>query len=332
MAKHDIGAAVETLRARIATLERRYGREAGSVTLLAVSKTKPPEAVRAALAAGQHAFGENHLQDAMTKVEALAGQGVSWHFIGAVQSNKTRPIAAHFDWVHGIEREKIATRLSAQRPADRGPLDVCIEVNVSREASKSGVSPADVEALARLIRGLPGLRLRGLMAIPRAAEDFETQRIPFRLLREILDDLNTKGLELDTLSMGMTADLEAAVAEGATIVRIGRGTPRPAGGDAECHHRVGAAAHHVEHRHGRRRDETDRGADGGRRGDRGRRRAAGVSGRLLHLAGVGAARQQQRPHSDDASAAVMKRGFRKASPLISASISSRSSRNSLDEG
>ena len=221
MAKHDIGAAVETLRARIATLERRYGREAGSVTLLAVSKTKPAEAVRAALAAGQHAFGENHLQDAMTKVEALAGQGVSWHFIGAVQSNKTRPIAAHFDWVHGIEREKIATRLSAQRPVDRGPLDVCIEVNASGEASKSGASPADVEALARQIRELPGLRLRGLMAIPRPAEDFEAQRTPFRLLREILDDLNAKGLELDTLSMGMTGDLEAAIAEGATIVRIG---------------------------------------------------------------------------------------------------------------
>ena len=221
MAKHDIRAAVETLRARIATLERRYGQDAGSVTLLAVSKTKPAEAVRAALAAGQHAFGENHLQDAMTKVEALAGQGVSWHFIGAVQSNKTRLIAAYFDWVHGIEREKIATRLSAQRPADRGPLDVCIEVNVSGEESKSGVAPADVEALARVVRELPGLRLRGLMAIPRPAEDFETQRIPFRLLREVLDDLNAKGLELDTLSMGMTADLEAAVAEGATIVRIG---------------------------------------------------------------------------------------------------------------
>ena len=218
---HDIGTALKAVRTRIAALEHRYGRTPGSVTLLAVSKTKPPEAVRAAVAAGQRAFGENHLQDAMTKVDALAGQGVSWHFIGAVQSNKTRPIAAHFDWVHGIEREKIATRLSAQRPAGRGPLDVCIEVNVSGEDTKSGVPPAGVEPLARLVRELPGLRLRGLMAIPRPAEDLETQRIPFRQLREILDDLNAKGLGLDTLSMGMTADLEAAVAEGATIVRVG---------------------------------------------------------------------------------------------------------------
>ena len=218
---HDIGAALNALRARIGEIERRYRREPGSVTLLAVSKTKPAEAVRAAVAAGQGAFGENHLQDALTKVDALAGQGVSWHFIGAVQSNKTRPIAAHFDWVHGIEREKIATRLSAQRPTGRGPLDVCIEVDVSGEDTKSGVPPSEVESLARLIRELPGLRLRGLMAIPRPAEDFEAQRIPFRLLREILDDLNAKDFGLDTLSMGMTGDLEAAVAEGATIVRIG---------------------------------------------------------------------------------------------------------------
>ena len=218
---HDIGTALNAVRARVGELERRYHRKPGSVTLLAVSKTKPPEAVQAAVAAGQHAFGENHLQDAMTKVDALGGQGVSWHFIGAVQSNKTRPIAAHFDWVHSIEREKIAARLSAQRPAGKEPLDVCIEVNVNGEETKSGVPPAGIEPLARLIRELPGLRLRGLMAIPRPAEDFETQRIPFRLLREILDDLNAKGLGLDTLSMGMTGDLEAAIAEGATMVRIG---------------------------------------------------------------------------------------------------------------
>lgn len=218
---HDLETALNAVRARIDEFERRYRREPGSVTLLAVSKTKPPEAVRTAIAAGQQAFGENHLQDAMTKIETLAGHGVSWHFIGAVQSNKTRPIAANFDWVHGIEREKIATRLSAQRPADREPLDVCIEVNVSGEDTKSGVPPAQVEPLARVVRELPGLRLRGLMAIPRPAADFESQRIPFRLLREILDDLNAKGLGLDTLSMGMTGDLEAAVAEGATIVRIG---------------------------------------------------------------------------------------------------------------
>ena len=218
---HDVGTALNAVRRRIGELERRYHREPGSVALLAVSKTKPPEAVRAAIAAGQHAFGENHLQDAMTKVETLSGPGVSWHFIGAVQSNKTRPIAAHFDWVHCIEREKIAKRLSAQRPAGRKPLEVCIEVNVSGEETKSGVPPANVESLARMVRDLPGLRLRGLMAIPRPSPDIETQRIPFRQLREILDELNAKGLELDTLSMGMTGDLEAAIAEGATIVRIG---------------------------------------------------------------------------------------------------------------
>ena len=218
---HDIETALDTVRTRIREAERRYRREPGSVTLLAVSKTKPPEAVRAAVAAGQRAFGENHLQDAMAKVEALGGQGVSWHFIGAVQSNKTRPIARHFDWVHGIDREKIAVRLSARRPAERGPLDVCIEVDASGEDTKSGISPEGVEPLARIVRELPGLRLRGLMAIPRPEPDFESQRIPFRLLREILDDLNAKGLGLDTLSMGMTRDLEAAIAEGATIVRIG---------------------------------------------------------------------------------------------------------------
>ena len=218
---HDIETALDTVRTRIREAERRYRREPGSVALLAVSKTRPPEAVRAAIAAGQHAFGENHLQDAMAKVEALGGQSVSWHFIGAVQSNKTRPIAGHFDWVHSIDREKIAVRLSARRPAERGPLDVCIEVDVSGEDTKSGISPEGVEPLARIVRELPGLRLRGLMAIPRPEPDFESQRIPFRLLREILDDLNAKGLGLDTLSMGMTGDLEAAIAEGATIVRIG---------------------------------------------------------------------------------------------------------------
>ena len=217
----DIGTALNAVRTRIGELERRYHREPGSVTLLAVSKTKPAGAVRAAIAAGQQAFGENHLQDAMTKVEALTGRGVSWHFIGAVQSNKTRPIAAHFDWVHSLDREKIATRLSARRPAGRRPLNVCIEVNVSDEDTKSGVLPAEVEPLARVVRELPGLRLRGLMAIPRPAADIESQRIPFRLLREILDDLNASGFDLDTLSMGMTGDLEAAVAEGATIVRVG---------------------------------------------------------------------------------------------------------------
>ena len=218
---HGVDAALNAVRTRIGELELRHGREPGSVSLLAVSKTKPPEAVRAAIAAGQHAFGENHLQDAMTKVEALAGLDASWHFIGAVQSNKTRPIAAHFDWVHAIERAKIAVRLSEQRPAGRGPLDVCIQVNVSGEHTKSGVDPSEVESLARVVHELPGLRLRGLMALPRPSSDLESQRAPFRQLREIREDLNSRGFELDTLSMGMTGDLEAAVAEGATVVRVG---------------------------------------------------------------------------------------------------------------
>ena len=218
---HGVDAALNAVRIRVGELELRHGREPGSVSLLAVSKTKPPEAVRAAIAAGQHAFGENHLQDGMTKVEALAGVDASWHFIGAIQSNKTRPIAAHFDWVHTIEREKIAVRLSQQRPAGRGPLDVCIQVNVSGEHTKSGVDPREVEPLARVVHALPGLRLRGLMALPRPSSDLESQRVPFRQLREIRDDLNSRGFELDTLSMGMTGDLEAAVAEGATLVRIG---------------------------------------------------------------------------------------------------------------
>ena len=175
---HDVDAALDAVRTRIGELELRHGREPGSVSLLAVSKTKPPEAVRAAIAAGQHAFGENHLQDAMTKVEALAGLDASWHFIGAVQSNKTRPIAAHFDWVHAIERAKIAVRLSEQRPAGRGPLDVCIQVNVSGEHTKSGVDPREVESLARVVHELPGLRLRGLMALPRPSSDLESQRAP----------------------------------------------------------------------------------------------------------------------------------------------------------
>ena len=233
VAMRDVGAALNAVRARIGTLERRFRREPGSVRLLAVSKTKPPEAVRAAIAAGQHAFGENHLQDAMTKVEALARHGASWHFIGAVQSNKTRPISACFDWVHGIEREKIATRLSAQRPRRPRAARHLHRGRRERRGEQVRRTTLGGRALARVVRELPGLRLRGLMAIPRPSEDFDSQRIPFRLLREILDDLNAKGLGLDTLSMGMTGDLEAAVAEGATIVRIGtaifgprRGTSR----------------------------------------------------------------------------------------------------------
>ena len=209
------------LRARIAACEARYGRPPGSVRLLAVSKTRPPSAVASAYALGQRDFGENHLQDAQPKLDALADLDIIWHFIGPIQSNKTRPIAARFAWVQSVDRLKIATRLNDQRPAHMPPLEVCIQVNISGEHSKSGIDPANLAGLAACIGKLPRLRLRGLMAIPRPANDFDTQRKPFRSLRTLLEQLNRSGYALDMLSMGMTDDLEAAIAEGATLVRVG---------------------------------------------------------------------------------------------------------------
>ncbi|PWG61978.1 YggS family pyridoxal phosphate-dependent enzyme [Sediminicurvatus halobius] len=226
-----IAARLDAVRERIRQAETRFGREPGSVALLAISKRHPPEALREALAAGQHAFGENYLQEALDKREALAGYPVEWHFVGPLQSNKTKPAAECFDWIHTLDRPKIARRLSEQRPEDRPPLNCCIQVNVSGEASKSGVTPADVEALAETVAALPGLRLRGLMTLPAPAAGLEAQRQPLRALRECLEALNARGYGLDTLSMGMSDDLEAAVAEGATIVRIGTAVfgPRPPG-------------------------------------------------------------------------------------------------------
>ncbi|GMU49973.1 MAG: UPF0001 protein [Candidatus Desulfobacillus denitrificans] len=189
--------------------------------LLAASKTFPAERIREAVAAGQRAFGENYVQEGLAKIGALDDLALEWHFIGPLQSNKTRPVAEHFDWVHGIERLKIAERLSAARGAGRPPLQVCIQVNVSGEASKSGVSPADTAPLAHAVAGLPNLRLRGLMAIPEPTDDLALARRRFAMLRELRDGLNRGGLSLDTLSMGMSDDLEAAILEGATIVRIG---------------------------------------------------------------------------------------------------------------
>jgi PLP dependent protein len=179
--------------------------------------------VRQAHAAGQRAFGENYVQEALAKIEALADlrAQLEWHLIGPLQSNKTREVAAAFDWVHTIDRLKIAQRLSEQRPASLPPLQVCLQVNVSGQASKSGVAPADLAPLAHAVAALPRLALRGLMSIPAPADGFEAQRAPHRQLRELLDSLRREGLALDTLSMGMSADLEAAVAEGATLVRIG---------------------------------------------------------------------------------------------------------------
>lgn len=197
------------------------GRPASEVRLLAVSKTCPADSIRAAYAAGQQAFGESYLQEALEKIAALADLPLEWHFIGPIQSNKTRPIAEHFDWVHGVDRAKIADRLSAARHPELPPLQVCLQVNISNEPSKSGVAPQEVADLARHVQGLPHLKLRGLMAIPEPAADPAQQRAPFRQLRELLAQLNGEGFALDTLSMGMSGDLEAAVQEGATIVRVG---------------------------------------------------------------------------------------------------------------
>jgi len=211
------------VRARILSACQAFHRVTAGPTLIAVSKTCPSDAVREAVHAGQRDFGENYVQEALAKMAALADlrTRVVWHLIGPLQSNKTRDVAANFDWVHSIDRLRIAERLSAQRPAGDPPLQVCLQVNISGEDSKSGLAPADVPALARAVAALPRLRLRGLMAIPEPASDVEAQRRPHRALRDLLEALRRDGLELDTLSMGMTADLEAAVAEGATLVRIG---------------------------------------------------------------------------------------------------------------
>lgn len=205
---------------RIREAAQAAGRESRSVGLLAVSKTQPATAIRQAHAAGQRDFGENYLQEALDKQAQLADLPLTWHFIGPIQSNKTRPIAEHFDWVHSVDRLKIAERLSDQRPAGAAPLNVCLQVNVSDEHSKSGCAPAEVADLARAIATLPNLRLRGLMAIPAPSDDPAQQRAAFARLRSLYDGLAAE-LNLDTLSMGMSQDLEAAIAEGATWVRIG---------------------------------------------------------------------------------------------------------------
>ena len=196
-------------------------RAPGEILLLAVSKTIPAERIAEAHAAGQRAFGENHVQEAVEKITVLATLPLDWHFIGPIQSNKTRLIAEHFSWAHSVEREKIAERLNAARPEGMAPLNVCIQVNVSGEATKSGVAPGEEAKLAEAIARLPRLRLRGLMAIPEPTADVTLQRRRFALLRELKDGLRARGHALDTLSMGMSDDFEAAILEGATIVRIG---------------------------------------------------------------------------------------------------------------
>ncbi|SDV10320.1 YggS family pyridoxal phosphate-dependent enzyme [Pseudomonas mucidolens] len=203
---------------RIRTAAQAVQRDETSVHLLAVSKTKPAQAVREAHAAGLRDFGENYLQEALGKQAELTDLPLSWHFIGPIQSNKTRAIAENFAWVHSVDRLKIAQRLSEQRPADLAPLNICIQVNVSGEASKSGCTPADLPALAEAINRLPRLKLRGLMAIPEPTDDRAEQDAAFAKVRDLQESLN---LKLDTLSMGMSHDLESAIAQGATWVRIG---------------------------------------------------------------------------------------------------------------
>ena len=194
-----------------------------AITLLAVSKTFGAQALREAFGAGQRAFGENHVQEALAKIEALADlrARIEWHLIGPLQSNKTRAVAQGFDWVHSVDRLKIAQRLAEQRPAHLAPLQLCLQVNISGEASKSGLAVDEVLQVAQAVAALPRVKLRGLMAIPEPLGDFAAQRVPHRALRALLDQLNAQGLWLDTLSMGMSADLEAAIAEGATLVRVG---------------------------------------------------------------------------------------------------------------
>ncbi|MEA3394277.1 MAG: YggS family pyridoxal phosphate-dependent enzyme [Pseudomonadota bacterium] len=216
-----IAANLETVRKRIAAACLAAGREPGDVRLLAVSKTFGPEAVIEAHAAGQTAFGENYIQEAVEKMAVLSHLPLEWHCIGPIQSNKTRLVAQHFAWAHTVDRLKIAQRLSEQRPPELPPLQVCIQVNVDGGPTKSGVVPAEALALARELAALPRLRLRGLMCIPEPAPDFVAARAVFMRAKALFDQINSEGLALDTLSMGMTADLEAAIDAGSTLVRVG---------------------------------------------------------------------------------------------------------------
>ena len=217
----SIAANLQAVRSRIARAAQAAGRRADDVVLVAVSKSFAPERIAEAHEAGQHIFGENHAQEAVTKITRLARLPLEWHFIGPIQSNKTRTIATHFQWVHSIERARIALRLNDARSEALPPLQVCIQVNVSGEGSKSGVAPGGELELAETVTRLPRLRLRGLMAIPEPTTDVALQRRRFALLRELKEGLASRGLPLDTLSMGMSADLEAAIMEGATMVRVG---------------------------------------------------------------------------------------------------------------
>ena len=221
---------IRDTRARIAAAAARCGRSVDSITLLAVTKGHPAEAVAAAAAAGLTEIGESYLQEAFAKQDALAATTrLTWHFIGRLQANKTRPVAERFAWVHAVDRLKIAQRLSEQRPYHAPPLNVCLQVNIAAEQTKGGVAPQEVPELARAVAALPRMKLRGLMCIPPEETDQERQRMWFASLRRLQEALNAQGAGLDTLSMGMSADLEAAVMEGSTCVRVGTALfgPRP---------------------------------------------------------------------------------------------------------
>jgi len=216
-----IASNLQAVRNAIAAAAVKAGRNASDVSLLAVSKTFSPELLREAYGAGQTRFAESYVQEALHKIAILHDLQIEWHYIGPIQSNKTRAIAENFSWVHSVDRLKIAERLSGQRPAHMPPLQVCLQVNISMENSKSGVSPDEAGTLAHAVVKLPNLKLRGLMAVPAPSDDMVEQRLPFVQLRKLRDQLNQQGLQLDTLSMGMSHDFVAAIAEGATIVRIG---------------------------------------------------------------------------------------------------------------
>ena len=219
----DIGHRLSEIRRQIENAERQFKRIPGSVQLLAVSKSQPVEKISTAFGQGQHHFGENYVQEALDKIKVLQHLPICWHFIGHIQSNKTGEIAEHFSWVHSVDRYKIAKRLSDQRPDNFKPLNICIQVNLDSEATKGGVEPAELSSLAQQVAGLPRVVLRGLMLIPAPRDDFDDQRDIFRRLCVCYKQLNSTGFKLDTLSMGMTDDYRAAIAEGATMVRIGTG-------------------------------------------------------------------------------------------------------------
>jgi pyridoxal phosphate enzyme (YggS family) len=221
MGPQNLPEQVRNLRNRINSAAAAAMRNVDSVTLLAVSKAQPAGHVRAVAGLGQRDFGESYVQEALDKIEALRDLNLTWHFIGRLQANKTRAVAASFDWVHGVDRLKIAERLSEQRPFHAPPLNVCLQVNIAGEGSKGGVTTAELPVLASAVAALPRLKLRGLMCIPPDEEDPARQRVWFANMRHALETLNAAGAQLDTLSMGMSGDFEAAILEGATIVRIG---------------------------------------------------------------------------------------------------------------